>query len=210
MKKLMAPAAKAANGTGACPTEKKNAKRVDPNAFPEETMRCLAAVKANARKRGLSEQDAEDVAGNAALAVARARDRKRHDASKGVSETSLNYRIINDSVKDGIRASTRFKRTKELLTLDQKVVDLGGVEGEEREIDRVADEGDDGRERTDLKIDVETIVSMLTPLQRKVCGLLMAGVLKRDIPALAGITEHEFKHKVLPTLAKAFAEFRVA
>lgn len=51
---------------------------------------------------------------------------------------------------------------------------------------------------------------MLTPLQRKVCGLLMAGVLKRDIPALAGITEHEFKHKVLPTLAKAFAEFRVA
>jgi len=182
----------------------------DLKSFPAETMRCLEVVKANARKRGLSEHDAEDVAGDAALAVARARARKRHDASKGASEASLNYRIISDSVKDGIRASTRMKRTKELLTLGQKVVDLGGVESEECEIDRVADEGDDGRARTDLKLDVEAVVSRLTPVQKKVCGLLMAGVLKRDIPALAGISEHEFKHKVLPALARAFAEFRAA
>lgn len=208
MKKFMAPAVQAANGTGACPTEKKNNKVVDPNAFPEETMRCLAAVKGNARRRWLSEQDAEDEAGWAALALVRARDRKRHDAAKGAGEASLNYRIISDSVKDSKRASTRMKRTNELLTLDQKVVDPSGVEQDEREIDRVADEGDDGLARTDLKIDVEAIVSKLTPVQKRVCGLLMAGVFKRDISALVGITEHEFRHTVMPALARAFAEFR--
>lgn len=210
MKKLMAHAAKAANGTDECPTEKKNRKAVDPNAFPAQTMRCLAAVKGNARKRGYSVQDAEDMAGNAALAVARAYAKGRHNAAMGASDETLNFRIIGDSVKDSVRASTRMKRTNEVLTLDAPALDKDGSAGDEREIDRVADERDDGSRLADLKIDIGTIVSKLAPVQKKVCGLLMAGILKRDIPALVGITEHEFKHKVMPSLARVFAEFRGA
>ena len=180
---------------------------IDPKFISAQTLRYLEVVKDNARKHGMSECDAEDVAGSAALAIVRAHANNRFNPAYGVSEETFNHRVISDSVKDSVRASMRLKHTKEVLSLDRKIADTDGCEGDEREIDRVADERDDGFARTDLKLDVETIVSTLTPVLKKVCKLLQAGVLKRDIPALTGITEHEFKYKIMPALAKFFAEF---
>jgi hypothetical protein len=189
-------------------TNKKNGFVADE--FPELTMRYLAAVKANAHKRGWSKVDAEDMAGDAALAVVRARSRGRYNPMFGACEETFYHGVIDASVKDCIRASMRLKRTNLLLTLDKKIVDLDGGEGGESEIDHVADECDNIRFRTELRLDVETVVAMLTPVQRKVCKLLMSGALKRDLPELAGITEYEFKQKILPSLAKAFREFQGA
>lgn len=190
---------------GVCPSNKTNNKVVGFNDFPQETIRYLDVVKAMALNEGLQMADAEDRKSYAACHAVKAR--YRFKKTKGASETTFLHIVIDDSVIDSKRTAMRMKRTKEVLSLDRKIVDTDGCEGEEREIDRVADERDDGLTQTDLRLDVETIVSTLTPVQKKVCKLLQAGVLKRDIPALTGITEHEFKYKIMPALAKFFAEF---
>ena len=196
------------NATVAGATVKNHTNPAEIGGLPKQTLRYLDVVKVQGLNEGLQMVDAEDRRSHALCCAVKALPGFRDDGR--ASKATYLHSVVDNSVKDSKCASTRMKRTNELLTLDQKVVDPSGVEQDEREIDCVADESDDGLARTDLKIDVEVIVSTLTPVQEKACGLLMAGVLKRDIPELVGISEHEFKHKVLPSLAKAFAEFRGA
>ena len=206
MKKLMTYVATAANGTGECPTEKSNAPIIDEIVIPEQTLRYLDVVKVQGLCEGLQMADAEDRRGDALYRIVKALFGYRDDGRASMA-TYLHV-VIDSSVKDSWRAMRRLKRTHEMLTLDMPVPERNGYDGDGRMVDFVSDEDDGGFARADMKMDVESILARLTPIQARVCGFLMAGIRKSAIPALVGISEYEFKHKILPALAKAFAEFR--
>lgn len=208
MKKFMASAAQAANDKVAGATVKNHTNPAETGGLPNQTLRYLDVVKVQGLNEGLQMADAEDRRGHALYRAVKALPGYR-DGGPASKATYL-HTVIDNSVKDSKRAARRMKRTNEALTLDMPVPEANGYEGGDRMVDLVADEDDGGFARTDMKKDVQSVLSRLTPVQRKVCGLLMSGVLKRDVPARAGITEHEFKHKVLPALARAFAELRAA
>ena len=208
MKNIMADLATATSGMGTCPTEKIQASAVDANDIPEQTLRYLEGVKFRALCEGVQIADAEDRRSSALLRVVKAMLGYRSDGQ--ASKATYLHIVIDSSVKDSWRASKRIKRTHEMLTLDAPVPETNGYEGSDRMIDLVADEDDGGFARTDDRLDVESILGSLTPVQTRVCRLLMSGAFKSDIPELVGITEYDFKHKIMPSLAKAFCEFQSA
>ena len=208
MKKFMASAAQAANEQVADATIKNHTNPAETGGLPGKTLRYLDVVKVQGLNEGLQMADAEDRRSHALYRAVKALPSYR-DGGPASKATYL-HAVIDNSVKDSKRAAGRMKRSNETLTLDMPVSETNGFEGDDRMVDLVADEDDGGFARTDMKMDVQSVLFRLTPVQRKVCGLLMSGVLKRDVPARAGITEHEFKHKVMPALAKTFAELRAA
>ena len=208
MKKVKNLDAKAANDTVAGATVNTYKNPIEIGGVPKQTLRYLDGVKVRALCEGVQIADAEDRRSNALFRVVKALLGYRSDGQ--ASKATYLHIVIDSGVKDSWRAAKRIKRTHEMLTLDAPVPETNGYDGSDSMIDLVADEDDGGFARTDDRLDVEAILGSLTPVQTRVCRFLMDGALKCDIPRLVGITEYEFKHKILPSLAKAFREFQGA
>lgn len=93
------------------------------------------------------------------------------------------------------------------LTLDEPLE--GEKIDDDQEGDRKIDMVEDDRWResqrlSDLKMDIATVLAYLTPLERKACLALKAGVPKVELPRMLGIRPSRFKHQFMPELMRKF------
>lgn len=181
-------------------------KGVDPHGLPAATMKHLRCIAESIpRRTGLRPEDGEDIMQEAALRIIQARG--GYDVERGASEATYLNHVANNAVKMSLRARRAMKVANLELTLD---VPLDGEKiDEDQEGDRVIDTVKDERWResqraSDLKMDVETVLAYLTPLERKACLALKAGVPKVELPRLLGIRPSRFKHQFMPELMRKF------
>ena len=195
-------------------TKKGNSKMKDPNALPEETMKYFGVIEGRQRACGKSFHDAQDIASESKLEVVKARDSLKSKEEGGASAPTFFHKVVDRSVGKSLRAAGRNKRKNEVLKLDE-FVKIDGGNGpeklEERVVDTIAAENDGFRklELAILKTAVHDVAKTLPPeCQRVIAVLKKERTPNVPVWVAAKVTEYAYKHKIIPALRKAFAEFR--
>lgn len=212
MKKLMAPAAKAANGLGACLTIKlpKFSFYYFDGELPSKTKR-YAKNKAHqtALKYNLGKADEEDLLQEIYRSLYnRAQD---FDETRGASLETFLHLCVDGAARDFIRGLGRMKNKKLHLVLDiplDKFSDDDPDSKGECLIDRVPSEAADRAWKVaELKNDVDAVIGRLDPDLRRVCTLLKAGYSISAVAKALGCDRQIVRRHILPKLKEAFAEF---
>ena len=209
MKKLMAPAAKAAIGSGACLTISLEPVRAYADTLPPEVEKyLLGKVRSTAMRYSLSEHDRDDLYQDIYRKVFA--ERKKFDPLRGSSISTFLHNKVDWALAEWKRSRGKKKNMRLVLSLDIPLEDLGIGEAEsdgESVIDRVESESASRAwKHAELEHDVAAVMEKLSPELRRICELLMQGNAFTEINRTIGCSRRHLYTHVIPALRKAFRE----
>ena len=209
MKKLMAPAAKAANGSGACLTISLEPVRAYADTLPPEVEKyLLGKVRSTAMRYSLSEHDRDDLYQDIYRKVFA--ERKKFDPLRGSSISTFLHNKVDWALAEWKRSRGKKKNMKLVLSLDIPFEDPGIGEAEsdgESAIERVESESASRAWKlAELEYDVAAVMEKLSPELRRICELLMQGNAFTEVNRTIGCSRRHLYTHVIPALRKAFRE----
>ena len=209
MKKLMAPAAKAAIGSGACLTISLEPVRAYADTLPPEVEKyLLGKVRSTAMRYSLSEHDRDDLYQDIYRKVFA--ERKKFDPLRGSSISTFLHNKVDWALAEWKRSRGKKKNMKLVLSLDIPFEDPGIGEAEsdgESAIERVESESASRAWKlAELEYDVAAVMEKLSPELRRICELLMQGNAFTEVNRTIGCSRRHLYTHVIPALRKAFRE----
>ena len=209
MKKLMAPAAKAAIGSGACLTISLEPVRAYADTLPPEVEKyLLGKVRSTAMRYSLSEHDRDDLYQDIYRKVFA--ERKKFDPLRGSSISTFLHNKVDWALAEWKRSRGKKKNMRLVLSLDIPFEDPGIGEAEsdgESAIERVESESASRAWKlAELEYDVAAVMEKLSPELRRICELLMQGNAFTEINRTIGCSRRHLYTHVIPALRKAFRE----
>ena len=209
MKKLMAPAAKAAIGSGACLTISLEPVRAYADTLPPEVEKyLLGKVRSTAMRYSLSEHDRDDLYQDIYRKVFA--ERKKFDPLRGSSISTFLHNKVDWALAEWKRSRGKKKNIRLVLSLDIPFVDPGIGEAEsdgESAIERVESESASRAWKlAELEHDVAAVMEKLSPELRRICELLMQGNAFTEVNRTIGCSRRHLYTHVIPALRKAFRE----
>ena len=205
----MAPAAKAAIGSGACLTISLEPVRAYADTLPPEVEKyLLGKVRSTAMRYSLSEHDRDDLYQDIYRKVFA--ERKKFDPLRGSSISTFLHNKVDWALAEWKRSRGKKKNMRLVLSLDIPLEDLGIGEAEsdgESVIDRVESESASRAwKHAELEHDVAAVMEKLSPELRRICELLMQGNAFTEINRTIGCSRRHLYTHVIPALRKAFRE----
>lgn len=209
MKKLMAPAAKAAIGSGACLTISLEPVRAYADTLPPEVEKyLLGKVRSTAMRYSLSEHDRDDLYQDIYRKVFA--ERKKFDPLRGSSISTFLHNKVDWALAEWKRSRGKKKNMRLVLSLDIPFEDPGIGEAEsdgESAIERVESESASRAWKlAELEHDVAAVMEKLSPELRRICELLMQGNAFTEVNRTIGCSRRHLYTHVIPALRKAFRE----
>lgn len=209
MKKLMAPAAKAAIGSGACLTISLEPVRAYADTLPPEVEKyLLGKVRSTAMRYSLSEHDRDDLYQDIYRKVFA--ERKKFDPLRGSSISTFLHNKVDWALAEWKRSRGKKKNMRLVLSLDIPFEDPGIGEAEsdgESAIERVESESASRAWKlAELEYDVAAVMEKLSPELRRICELLMQGNAFTEVNRTIGCSRRHLYTHVIPALRKAFRE----
>lgn len=209
MKKLMAPAAKAAIGSGACLTISLEPVRAYADTLPPEVEKyLLGKVRSTAMRYSLSEHDRDDLYQDIYRKVFA--ERKKFDPLRGSSISTFLHNKVDWALAEWKRSRGKKKNMRLVLSLDIPFEDPGIGEAEsdgESAIERVESESASRAWKlAELEHDVAAVMEKLSPELRRICELLMQGNAFTEVNRTIGCSRRHLYTHVIPALRKAFGE----
>lgn len=205
----MAPAAKAAIGSGACLTISLEPVRAYADTLPPEVEKyLLGKVRSTAMRYSLSEHDRDDLYQDIYRKVFA--ERKKFDPLRGSSISTFLHNKVDWALAEWKRSRGKKKNMRLVLSLDIPFEDPGIGEAEsdgESAIERVESESASRAWKlAELEYDVAAVMEKLSPELRRICELLMQGNAFTEVNRTIGCSRRHLYTHVIPALRKAFRE----
>ena len=173
--------------------------------FPAVTIKYInSKVRKMSIIYGFKSHETEDFRQSLYLKLVKALE--NFDTNRGAKLETYLHCCVDNFAKDYISKLRRPQKIVRTLIVLDAPVRRRAVDGDEEipMVETIADETLTGQELADIRHDVKIVLDHLDDLPRRICGLLMEGVEKHEIPKRLGISKTRFYGVVFPKLQADF------